>query len=259
MQQAGIRAKQSLGQNFLVDQNIAKNIVRAFAPQEDDRVIEIGPGFGVLTAHLQPQVKKLIAVEIDKRFFENIQKQFEQAKNFQLVQGDFLKQDLFAFEPGFRIRVVGNIPYNITSPIFFKSIEAHEKIIDLTLLIQKEVAQRAVAQPNCKDYGIFAVFSQVYADVKVLLTIPRTVFRPRPKVESALVRWIFTDKRIKQIRDRDLFQTIVKQAFGQRRKMLRNSLKDYLSTERQVTIDPTQRPEQLSVAAWIELSNKLAV
>lgn len=257
MQPTRIPAKQSLGQNFLIDQNIAKNIVRAFAPHKDDRVIEIGPGFGVLTAHLQPQVKKLVAVEIDKRLSKGIQNQFAHAKNFHLVQGDFLKQDLFAFEPGSRIRLVGNIPYNITSPIFFKAVEAHEKIIDLTLLIQKEVAQRVVAEPHCKDYGILAVFSQVYADVKILLTVPRTVFRPRPKVESALVRWTFTDERIRHIRDLDLFRTIVKQAFGQRRKMLRNSLKEYFSAEHQVSIKTTRRPEQLTVADWIELSNDL--
>ncbi|NIA30979.1 MAG: ribosomal RNA small subunit methyltransferase A [Actinobacteria bacterium] len=258
MQQAGIRAKQSLGQNFLVDQNIAKNIVRAFGPSKDDRVIEIGPGFGILTVHLQPQVKKLIAVEIDKRLYENIQNQFAHADNFDLVQGDFLKQDIFAFEPGFRIRLIGNIPYNITSPIFFKAIEAYEKIIDLTLLIQKEVAQRVVAPHGCKDYGILSVFSQLYADVKILLTVPGTVFRPRPKVESALVRWTFTRERIKQVRDVNLLRKIVKQAFGQRRKMLRNSLKDYLSTERKVTIKETQRPEQLTVADWIKLTNELS-
>ena len=208
--------------------------------------------------HLQPQVKKLIAVEIDKRLCENIQNQFAHADNFYLVQGDFLKQDLFAFAPVFRIRVIVNIPYNITSPIFFKAVEAHEKIIDLTLLIQKEVAQRVVAPPDCKDYGILSVFSQLYTDVKILLTVPETVFRPRPKVESSLVRWTFTQERIKQVRDANFFRTIVRQAFGQRRKMLRNSLKDYLSTERTVTIKTTQRPEQLTVADWIKLSNKLA-
>lgn len=251
MIQYNVKPKQSLGQNFLIDQNIAQNIVECFAPNLDDHVLEIGPGYGILTRLFK--VGTLTAVEIDKRLAQIVRIEFKNKANFELIQNDFLKIDLSKFNS---VRIIGNIPYNITSPILFKVIEEREFVKDLTLLIQKEVADRIVAKPNNKDYGILSVVSQTYADVKKLLTVPPTVFRPKPKIESALVQWTFTNKRAERIQDHDFFRKIVRQAFGQRRKMLRKSLSDIFEIK-STSIDKTRRPEDLSIDEWVQLTNEL--
>ncbi|MBN1464961.1 ribosomal RNA small subunit methyltransferase A [candidate division KSB1 bacterium] len=247
------RAKQSLGQNFLVDENMARKIVDCIDPRPDDIMLEIGPGQGVLTRLLQPRVNRLVTVEIDQRFYDLLETRFQQADNFELVKNDFLKVDLNEFGSD-RMRVVGNIPYNITSPILFKIFAQRQLVKDLTLLVQKQVGNRVVAKAGCKEYGILAVFSQAFADVDMLLHVPPTVFQPRPKIDSALIRWIFTNERAKKIKDEAFFRAIVKQAFGMRRKMLRNSLKEYALM---TSYDFTRRPEQLRVDEWIDLANEL--
>ncbi|MBN1561826.1 ribosomal RNA small subunit methyltransferase A [candidate division KSB1 bacterium] len=248
-----IKAKQSLGQNFLVDENMARKIVDCIDPQPSDIVIEIGPGTGVITRYMQPRVKRLVAVEIDQRLYDQLLRGFQHADNFELVQRDFLKVDLSEFGAD-KVRVVGNIPYNITSPILFK-IFAHRRLVkDLILLVQKQVGERVVSRSGGKEYGILAVFSQAFADVDMLLRVPPTVFMPRPKIDSALIRWFFTEERAQNIKDEAFFRSIVKQAFGMRRKMLRNSLKEYAQ---KTSCDFTRRPEQLSVEEWIELANEL--
>ena len=253
--QTAHKPKQSLGQNFLVDPNVANNIVGAFDLDVADTVLEIGPGPGALTERLLPRVNRLIAVEIDRNLAAALQDRFGQEPNFELHNMDFLKFDPEGFDyPA--LRIVGNIPYNITSPILFKVLDIRRRVKDLTMLIQKEVALRAVAAPNTKDYGILAIMSQAFSEVELLLNVPRTVFRPRPKIDSALVRWTFTDKISRNLHDPDLFKTIVKQAFGQRRKMLRNTLKSYYMTNPDLW-DFTLRPEQIPVTDWIELANRL--
>ena len=248
------RAKQSLGQNFLVDENMARKIVDAISPQPDEILLEIGPGMGMITRYLLPRAKRLYAVEIDQRFYENLLRQFGEQDNFTLIESDFLKFDIDDVAADQKIRVVGNIPYNITSPILFNVIEKRLKVTDLTLLVQKEVGMRVVSSPNSKDYGILAILSQSVADVKRLLNVPPTVFQPRPSVDSALIQWRFTDTRAKLIKDELFFKTLVKQAFGKRRKMLRNSLSEFSG---QSSLDFTRRPEQLSVDEWIQLANEL--
>lgn len=251
---SGPKAKQSLGQNFMVDDNMARKIVDAINPTADDIVMEIGSGRGMITRFLQERVKRLIAVEIDQRLYEGLDVMFKLADNFELVKKDFLKVDLTKFDFEQKIKVVGNIPYNITSPIMFKIFDHRQVVSDLTLLVQKEVGRRVVSQPGSKDYGILAVISQAIADVDFLFTVPPTVFQPRPKVDSALIQWTFTEKRAQNIKDEKFFRDIVKKAFGLRRKMLRNSLKEYVD---KTSFDFTRRPEQLSVDEWIELANEL--
>jgi len=250
----GVKAKQSLGQNFLVDDNMARKIVDAINPTADDIVVEIGPGKGMITQFLQQRAKKLISVEIDQRLYDGLDIMFKLCENFELVKKDFLQIDLHDFHFDQKIRVVGNIPYNITSPIMFKIFGQRDVVQDLTLLVQKEVGQRVVSQPGGKDYGILAVLSQTIADVRLLFTVPPTVFQPRPKVDSALIQLTFTNERAAKIRNEKFFREIVKKAFGLRRKMLRNSLKDFAE---QTSFDFTRRPEQLSVDEWIELANEL--
>ncbi len=238
----------------MVDENMARKIVDAINPTEHDIVLEIGPGQGIITRMLQQRAKRLIAVEIDQRLYDGLEVMFKLADNFELVKQDFLKTNLAAFHFEQKIKVVGNIPYNITSPILFKIFDQRHMVSDITLLVQKEVGKRVVSQPNSKDYGILAVFSQAVADVDFLFTVPPTVFQPRPKVDSALIRWRFTEARARSIKNEKFFREIVKQAFGQRRKMLRNSLKEFVD---KTGFDFTRRPEQLSVSEWIELANEL--
>jgi len=251
----GIKAKQSLGQNFLSDPNTADSIVRAMNLQPTDHVLEIGPGFGVLTRRIAPNVERLTSVEIDRRLAEQVKNEMRDVDNFNLVLQDFLKFSFDDIDIQKKLRVVGNVPYNITSPILFKVFEHRDKVSDLIMLIQKEVGERIVAGPNSKDYGILAVFSQAFADVELLLKVPPTVFRPKPKVDSALIRWKFTSERSQHIQDEALFRKMVKQAFGQRRKMLRKSLKNIIENS-QVEFDYTRRPEQLSVHEWIAFVNQ---
>ena len=248
------RAKQSLGQNFLIDENMARKIVDAIAPRPDDRILEIGPGLGIISGYLQQRAHHLYAVEIDQRFYADLQHKFAGAKNFTLIKSDFLKIDIDKIAGPEKIRIVGNIPYNITSPILFKVIAGRDKVEDLTLLVQKEVGRRIVSSPNSKEYGILAVLSQAVADVKLLLKVPPTVFRPQPAVDSALVQWRFSAKRAAQIKDPVFFRMLVKQAFNKRRKMLRNSLSEFAHI---TSFDFTRRPEQLDVNEWIELANEL--
>lgn len=250
-----VKAKQSLGQNFLVDENMARKIVDCINPQAADLIVEIGSGHGMLTRLLQPRVQKLIAVEIDQRFYDHLTSIFQHANNFELLKTDFLKLDLAALACAEKFRVVGNIPYNITSPILFKIFDHRNVVKDLTLLVQKEVGQRIVSQAGSKAYGILAVICQAFADVEMLLRVPPTVFQPRPKVDSALIRLTFTESRAAKIKDIIFFKNLIRQAFGKRRKMLRNSLKDYTD---KTTYDFTRRPEQLTVSEWIELANILS-
>ena len=210
-------------------------------------------------------VKKLVAVEIDRNLAGRLEEEFGSCSNCRIVQSDFLKYNFADFDEK-QIRVIGNIPYNITSPIFFKIIENRNIVKDLTMLIQKEVAQRIVSRPNTKDYGILAVFSQVFAQVKILMHVPRTVFSPKPKVESSLVQWVFTEQRAKDILDMELFKKIVKQAFGKRRKTLKNALlgSDLGFNEGQILvaleradIDPRRRAETISVEGFVALAKAL--
>jgi 16S rRNA (adenine1518-N6/adenine1519-N6)-dimethyltransferase len=248
-----VKAKKSLGQNFLVDDNMAEKMVHCIDPRPDDVMLEIGPGHGVITRLLQPRVRRFFAVEIDQRLYDEIDATFQGCANFTLIKQNFLEFDMSACgESG--IRVVGNIPYNITSPILFRMFEQRRYVRDVTLLMQKEVGLRAVSAPNSKDFGILAVISQALADVQVLLKVPPTVFQPRPKVDSVLVRWTFAEARAQHIHDEEFFRSLVRQAFGQRRKMLRNSLKEFAD---KTSFDFTRRPEQLSVDEWITLANEL--
>jgi 16S rRNA (adenine1518-N6/adenine1519-N6)-dimethyltransferase len=253
-----IKAKKSLGQNFLVDANVLRNIADSLSLGADDTVLEIGPGTGVLTELIQPQAGRLIAVEIDRNLAAILRVKFFHCENFTLIEGDVLDLDPTTLAPGVPLRVVGNIPYYITSQIIFHFFENRQCVRDMALLMQREVAERMVARPGDKDYGIMSVFSQTFADAAILMHVPRTVFHPRPKVDSALVRWTFTEARTKNIKDETVYRRLVRTAFNQRRKMLRKSLREAFPLEQLGDLDLTRRPEDLDVAAWIEMANKLS-
>lgn len=254
------RAKQSLGQNFLVDENIARKIVERVGPRPEDTVLEIGPGFGILTKYLLPAVKHLIAVEIDSYLVSRLRQTFPPTQ-LELIHGDFLEQDLSAFVPDEgKIRIVGNIPYHITSPVIFKVFEMRSAVADLILMLQREVAERIVAEPGNKQYGILSVFSQTYSEPQILLHVSRRVFSPRPDVDSAVVRWDFGKAPGVDIEDEQVFRTVVRASFQQRRKMLRKSLQQISPIAKNLAalnMDLTRRPEELSVAEFTALANKV--
>ena len=208
------------GQNYLVDQNIIKKIIREINPGKDDNIIEIGPGEGALTKYLSEAVSKLTVVEIDNRKIELLKNKFE---NIKIINDDFLDLSLSSFTENKNIRIVGNLPYYITSPILFKLIEEIDFINDTTIMVQYEVAKRMVAGTGSKDYGILSVILNYFADVKFCFKISPNVFYPKPKVFSALVQLKYKEKFSEDI-NKELFIKIVKASFGNRRKTLKNSL-----------------------------------
>ena len=258
MYSTGIKPKKSLGQNFLIDKNVTQKIVASLSLSQHDVALEIGPGFGALTESVQSQVKMLFAVEIDQKLTDHLLANFRQHHNVKILNDDFLKLDLSTLHVSQKLRVFGNIPYNISSPVIFKSFECAGYISDLTLLVQKEVALRIIARPSTKDYGILSVMSQLFAETAILMHVPSTVFAPKPKVDSALVRWTFTNKRLNQVKDPEFFRKVVRQAFGQRRKMMRNSLKGLHLEKLENSRFLTMRPEEIAIPDWIELANNLS-
>ncbi len=255
------RPKKSLGQNFLVDENIARKIIRKLAPNAHEVILEIGPGFGVLTKYLLPAVKQLIAVEIDRRLARTLRAEFGRHEKFILIEDDFLKIDLAEIRTGSdKLRVVGNVPYHITSPVIFKIFESRQLVADMTLMIQKEVAQRIVAAPGGKDYGILSVFSQLYSEPRLLFSVSKNVFRPRPEVDSAVVNWDFSRQKIWKILDHEILDRVIHITFQQRRKMLRKSLQqidEIADTISQLNFNLEKRPEELTPGEFVRLANEI--
>lgn len=259
-----LKPKQSLGQNFLVDDNISRKIVQSLSLKSTDVVLEIGPGQGALTRHLVEKVRHLVAVEIDQRVVENLQERFS-SKQTTILHQDFLDVHLDDWQKKFgaTLRIVGNIPYHLTSPILFKIFESCSSVSDCTLMMQKEVAQRLTAKPGTRAYGILSVFTQFYGIATLLFVVSPNCFYPKPKVTSAVVH-IQLQERPRHHVNEELFRTVVKTVFGKRRKTLRNCLK-YLPYD-EMTIDTIlknldfkldKRPEQLNLEQFVELTNKI--
>ncbi len=248
-------AKKSLGQNYLKDVNICKNIVSSFDPFQGDNVIEIGPGQGAITRFLLETGCRLTVVEFDRNNSAILEKEFPQLN---IVTGDFLKYDLEAAAGGEKkLRIIGNIPYNITSPIIFKLIDNRHVINDAQLMIQEEVAQRICAAPGSKEYGIPSVLTQAFCVPKLLFKVSNSCFFPKPKVDSRLIHFDFTRSMEAGIKDTVFFRKLVKAAFSTRRKTLKNSLKNMEVDIGKTGIDPGRRAETLSVQEFIDMSNIL--
>lgn len=259
------KPKKFLGQNFLVDENIAKKIVRSLDISENDIVVEIGPGQQALTKHLSGLTKNFYAVELDKSIYEKLQSEHE--GNINLIHKDFLKTDLekdfgIGTDSKTKLKIIGNIPYNITTEILFKLFSQSELIESAVLMMQREVAKRLVSVPDTKDYGILAVQTQFYTRSELLFHVPPTAFFPKPNVTSSVVKFHF-DKDTSGLKDKVLFKEIVRESFGQRRKTMRNSLKKFMEryeiNENEITgFDFTRRPENLNPAEFIALSNTVS-
>jgi len=253
--------KKSLGQNFLIDANIARKMVQLIAPQPEDTIVEIGPGFGVLTKYLIPIGCRYFGIEIDERLVPLLQKEYAAYPRAEILHQDFRKADLAALAaPENKLRLVGNIPYHITSSIVFAAFAQHRVLRDMTLTVQKEVAERivAAAETGGKDYGILSVISQTFAQTEILFTMSPHVFRPKPEVDSAVVRWTFQPPP-ENLLDEAFYVRMVKAVFGQRRKTLRRSLASFLQKELSpgLPVDLQRRPETLSIRELIQLANAL--
>jgi len=260
-----IAPKKSLGQNFLIDRNIAAKIVSEFAPAAGQTVVEIGPGEGALTGMLVESGCRLIAIELDPRAAAKVRSLY--GTRIEVIENDVLKVDLAelaASAGGGPLRVIGNIPYYITSPILFHLIESRGVISDVMMMMQREVADRLVASPRTKDYGILAVMTQTYAIPKRLFNVSPGCFFPPPNVTSAVVRLRFGDlDGITGIERQH--GVIVRTAFNQRRKTLRNSLAHILPDQHerdrifgQAGIDERRRPEELTPQEFIRLARVYA-
>ena len=241
------------GQNFLTDSNLLDRIVRTVEPQENDSFLEIGPGDGSLTELIFPKVKKMVVVEIDPLLIKHLSIRSD-LDDLHIIHGDILLQDIEDLPIEEPVRIVGNIPYNITSSIIFWLIEQLDFWDDAFIMMQKEVAQRLTANIGTKEYSRISVVVGAYLDMEMCFKIPPDVFIPKPKVESAIIR--FTKKSSPIVADNQYvkFNKIVKMAFSKRRKMLRNSLNDFdIPVSIQEEIDFTRRPETLSIEEFAKL------
>ncbi len=246
-----VRPKKFLGQHFLTDLSVAQRIAETISA---GRVLEIGPGMGVLTQYLLKNKDiDLTAIELDR---ESVAYLKEWYPELHLIEGDFLKLDLAELYPEGEFCVIGNYPYNISSQIFFKVLEYKDRIPVCSGMIQKEVAERIASKPGKKAYGILSVLLQAYYDIEYLFTVNENVFAPPPKVKSAVVR-LTRNRRQELGCDEQLFKQVVKTAFNQRRKQMRNSLMPLIGKDNPLLSNPvfTKRPEQLSVEEFIELTN----
>ena len=251
-----VRPKKALGQHFLTDAGIAQDIVAAL--RSHGPVLEVGPGTGVLTQHLlrNPDIQ-LKVIEIDSESVRYLLEHYP-ALAPGLYEADFLRMDLTKLFPG-PFALIGNFPYNISSQIFFKVLDARERIPEVVCMIQKEVAERIAAGPGTKTYGILSVLLQAWYDIEYLFTVGEGAFAPPPKVKSAVIRLV-RSSRVSLDCDESLFKQVVKTTFNQRRKTIRNSLKPLLSTLPALPayipyLDA--RPEQLSVEEFAELTRSL--
>ncbi len=253
--QQKVRAKKALGQHFLKDVSIAQQIAESLVFSENRMpVLEIGPGMGVLTQYLlqNPNID-LTAIELDRESVDYLTVNFPQ---LHLIQDDFLRFDLSVLYPEGQFCVIGNYPYNISSQIFFKVLEYKDRIPCCSGMIQKEVAERLASKPGNKAYGILSVLMQAYYDIEYLFTVHEHVFDPPPKVKSAVIR--FTRNSTQKLDCNEvLFKQVVKTAFNQRRKQMRNSLQTLVGKGNPILEDIifTRRPEQLSVQEFIQLTN----
>ena len=247
-----VRAKKHLGQHFLNDLNIAQKIADSLQKQAYKQVLEIGPGMGVLTQFLLQKDSEVFVIEIDTESVVYLKTHFPQLNNH-IIEGDFLKLPLNEiFKEPFAL--IGNFPYNISSQILFKALEHKDIIPEIAGMFQKEVAERVASQPGNKNYGIISVLLQAYYDIEYLFTVNEDVFTPPPKVKSGVIRLIRKENQTLDC-DEKLFKRVVKTAFNQRRKTLRNALKSItLVDEKKAEPYLGLRAEQLSVDDFIQLT-----
>jgi 16S rRNA (adenine1518-N6/adenine1519-N6)-dimethyltransferase len=257
------RARKRFGQNFLVDNHIIDRIVSSIRPTRSDTMVEIGPGLGALTRPLCAQLDRLEVIELDRDLVQRLEQAHYDGCTLNIHNADALAFDFTALSAqtcgGQKLRIVGNLPYNISTPLLFHLIDHRAVIHDMHFMLQKEVVERIAAQPGTRNYGRLSVMIQFYCAVAPLFSVPSSAFKPAPKVESAIVRLIPEQFPGAETLDHTLLETLVRQAFSQRRKTLRNTLKGLCSEEQiqQAGIRPQSRPEELSVSDYVNLLHQI--
>ncbi|MEG2018356.1 MAG: 16S rRNA (adenine(1518)-N(6)/adenine(1519)-N(6))-dimethyltransferase RsmA [Clostridium sp.] len=255
----------SLGQNFLIDDSVLDDIVDGAEITKDDYVIEIGPGVGTLTKELLQRAKRVTSIELDEKLIPILQEELKDFENFELVHKDALKVDyneLIGDEKS--VKIVANLPYYVTTPIIANLLNGKYNIASITIMIQKEVAERIDAEPSTKDYGAFSLLVQYYCNTKIIRRVPPSSFIPAPKVDSIVIRLDRLEKPRVQISDEKLFFNVIRQSFNMRRKTLWNAMKNIgLDKEKikvafeMANIDPNRRGETLSIEEFANLSKTI--
>jgi 16S rRNA (adenine1518-N6/adenine1519-N6)-dimethyltransferase len=269
----GFSFKKSLGQNFLIDPNILHRIVDFAEISERSGVIEIGPGIGALTEHLARRAKKVVAFEIDQRLLPILEDTLSPYSNVSVIHQDILKADVGKviseeFTDVEEVMIVANLPYYVTTPIIMKLLTDRLPIRGMVVMLQKEVADRMAAKPGTKDYGSLTIAVQYYTNAETVMNVPRTVFIPKPNVDSAVIRLTKLDQPAVPVKDESFFFTVVRASFGQRRKTILNNLISQLPNGKerkgqiekalqQANIDPQRRGETLTIAEFASLSDCL--
>jgi 16S rRNA (adenine1518-N6/adenine1519-N6)-dimethyltransferase len=269
----GIQATKSLGQSFLIDNNITAKIVDSAGIEKSDIVVEIGAGPGMMTRRIADKAGKVVAIEIDSRMVEVLRQELGAQPNVHIVAADVLDYDFSSVaeneegSPSHRIKVIGNIPYNISSQILFRLIEYRQVISSVTLMFQREVAERIMASPGSREYGILSVLTLMYMVPSKVMTVPASCFYPKPRVESMVLTMDVRTRPLCEACDYDTFRQVVRSAFAKRRKTLVNSLKesafirdldiDLASILGDLEIDPKRRGETLSVEEFARLSRTI--
>ena len=267
-----LKTKKSLGQNFIIDTNILRNIVDAGNVDEETTVIEIGPGIGALTEQIAKKAKEVFAFEIDGRLIPVLEDTLSPYSNITVFHEDILKVDFEKFQAEYlgdasRIIVIANLPYYITTPIVMHLIESNLPIEEMILMMQKEVAHRLEAKPSTKEYGSLSIAIQAYMDVDIVFTVPRTVFMPQPNIDSAIVRLKTLEVSPLNVKDEKLFFNMMRASFGQRRKTIWNNLRRVLNDKEKEPllreafeisgIDPSRRGESLAIDEFSALADAL--
>ena len=254
-------ARKRFGQNFLIDRQVIAVIVAALAPERGDCVVEIGPGLGALTDPLLQRLDHLHVIEIDRDIVARLEQRYAAhlPEKLTIHEGDALNFDFAAPVVGSRLRIVGNLPYNISTPLLFHLADFADRVVDMHFMLQKEVVERMVAAPGTADFGRLSVMLQYRFVMDSLIDVPPESFAPPPKVDSAVVRLIPRPPGELAARDETRFAALVSAAFAQRRKMLRNNLKGILGDAgfERLGIAPTARAEELSVEDYIRIANAL--
>lgn len=253
-------AKKSLGQHFLHERGVVDRIILAVDPRPGDRVVEIGPGQGAMTFPLLDRHGTLTAIEFDRDLLAPLTVRARGHGELELIHANVLDVDFTALAAGTPLRLVGNLPYNLSSPILFHALDHAAAVRDMHFMLQKEVVERLAAEPGGPDWGRLSVMAQYRCRVESLFVVPPEAFVPRPKVDSAIVRLTPHAELPHPARDEALLAAIVKEAFGQRRKTLRNNLKGRITAAEleALDIDPGRRPQTLSVEEFVRIADHLA-